>query len=128
MISKLHLVDGVKFRQEEIEVEGKLLHAGKSVGVVNVGFKKKRTGKLMAQMLIQEEKGAVSVPWFMLYTSCIYASQGGGWARLHCVVSAAAASVTTLLRIVACVRNRGQSNHKQMASAATAICTVREAW
>ncbi|KAM3193069.1 hypothetical protein ACQJBY_069937 [Aegilops geniculata] len=37
------------FFQEEIEVEGKLLHAGKSVGVVNVGFKKKRTGKLMAQ-------------------------------------------------------------------------------
>ncbi|XP_044325518.1 uncharacterized protein [Triticum aestivum] len=125
--SILHL-SGRPVATEEIEVEGKLLHAGKSVGVVNVGFKKKRTGKLMAQMLIQEEKGAVSVPWFMLYTSCIYASQGGGWARLHCVVSAAAASVTTLLRIVACVRNRGQSNHKQMASAATAICTVREAW
>jgi acyl-coenzyme A thioesterase 13 len=35
--------------QEEIEVEGKLLRAGKSVGVVSVDFRKKRTGKLMAQ-------------------------------------------------------------------------------
>ena len=34
---------------EEIEVEGKLLRAGKSVGVVSVDFRKKRTGKLMAQ-------------------------------------------------------------------------------
>jgi acyl-coenzyme A thioesterase 13 len=35
--------------QEEIEVEGKLLRAGKSVGVVSVDFRKKKTGKLMAQ-------------------------------------------------------------------------------
>lgn len=35
--------------QEEIEVEAKLLRAGKSVGVVSVDFRKKRTGKLMAQ-------------------------------------------------------------------------------
>ena len=49
----------------------------------------------------------------MLCTSCIYASQGGGWARLHCVVSAAAASATTLLRIVACVRNRGQATTRR---------------
>ncbi|KAF8772728.1 hypothetical protein HU200_005447 [Digitaria exilis] len=34
---------------EEIEVEGKLLRAGKSVGVVSVDFRKKKTGKLMAQ-------------------------------------------------------------------------------
>ncbi|KAF0893145.1 hypothetical protein E2562_023176 [Oryza meyeriana var. granulata] len=34
---------------EEIEVEGKLLRAGKSVGVVSVDFRKKRTGKLIAQ-------------------------------------------------------------------------------
>ncbi|XP_062185608.1 uncharacterized protein LOC133889154 [Phragmites australis] len=34
---------------EEIEVEGKLLHAGKSIGVVSVDFRKKKTGKLMAQ-------------------------------------------------------------------------------
>ncbi|KQJ82711.1 acyl-coenzyme A thioesterase 13 isoform X2 [Brachypodium distachyon] len=34
---------------EEIEVEAKLLRAGKSVGVVSVDFRKKRTGKLMAQ-------------------------------------------------------------------------------
>jgi len=35
--------------QEEIEVEGKLLRAGKSIGVVSVDFRKKKTGKLMAQ-------------------------------------------------------------------------------
>jgi acyl-coenzyme A thioesterase 13 len=35
--------------QEEIEVEGKLLRAGKSVGVVSVDFRQKRTGKLIAQ-------------------------------------------------------------------------------
>ena len=35
--------------QEEIEVEGKLLLAGKSIGVVSVDFRKKKTGKLMAQ-------------------------------------------------------------------------------
>jgi acyl-coenzyme A thioesterase 13 len=35
--------------QEEIEVEGKLLRAGKSVGVVSVDFRKKKTGKLIAQ-------------------------------------------------------------------------------
>ncbi|XP_040378887.1 acyl-coenzyme A thioesterase 13-like [Oryza brachyantha] len=34
---------------EEIEVEGKLLRAGKSVGVVSVDFRKKKTGKLIAQ-------------------------------------------------------------------------------
>ncbi|CAN6270142.1 unnamed protein product [Urochloa humidicola] len=34
---------------EEIEVEGKLLRAGKSVGVISVDFRKKKTGKLMAQ-------------------------------------------------------------------------------
>uniref|UniRef100_A0ACD5URW8 Uncharacterized protein n=2 Tax=Avena sativa TaxID=4498 RepID=A0ACD5URW8_AVESA len=34
---------------EEIEVEAKLLRAGKSVGVVSVDFRKKRTGKLIAQ-------------------------------------------------------------------------------
>ncbi|KAL6650587.1 hypothetical protein ACP70R_009512 [Stipagrostis hirtigluma subsp. patula] len=34
---------------EEIEVEGKLLRAGKSVGVVSIDFRKKKTGKLMAQ-------------------------------------------------------------------------------
>ncbi|KAM0855673.1 hypothetical protein ACQ4PT_049612 [Festuca glaucescens] len=34
---------------EEIEVEGKLLRAGKSVGVVSIDFRKKRTGKLIAQ-------------------------------------------------------------------------------
>ncbi|XP_051217412.1 uncharacterized protein [Lolium perenne] len=34
---------------EEIEVEGKLLRAGKSIGIVSVDFRKKRTGKLMAQ-------------------------------------------------------------------------------
>uniref|UniRef100_A0A8R7PG39 Acyl-coenzyme A thioesterase 13 n=1 Tax=Triticum urartu TaxID=4572 RepID=A0A8R7PG39_TRIUA len=34
---------------EEIEVEAKLLRAGKSVGVVSVDFRKKRSGKLMAQ-------------------------------------------------------------------------------
>uniref|UniRef100_A0A0D3FW32 Acyl-coenzyme A thioesterase 13 n=1 Tax=Oryza barthii TaxID=65489 RepID=A0A0D3FW32_9ORYZ len=34
---------------EEIEVEGKLLRAGKSVGVVSVDFRKKMTGKLIAQ-------------------------------------------------------------------------------
>jgi acyl-coenzyme A thioesterase 13 len=35
--------------QDEIEVEGKLLRAGKSVGVVSVDFRKKKTGRLMAQ-------------------------------------------------------------------------------
>lgn len=35
--------------QEEIEVEGKLLRAGKSVAVVSVDFRKKKTGKLIAQ-------------------------------------------------------------------------------
>jgi acyl-coenzyme A thioesterase 13 len=35
--------------QEEIEIEAKLLRAGKSVGVVSVDFRKKRTGKLIAQ-------------------------------------------------------------------------------
>jgi acyl-coenzyme A thioesterase 13 len=35
--------------QDEIEVEVKLLRAGKSVGVVSVDFRKKRTGKLIAQ-------------------------------------------------------------------------------
>ncbi|CAM0904587.1 unnamed protein product [Alopecurus aequalis] len=34
---------------EEIEVEGKLLRAGKSVGVISVDFRKKMTGKLIAQ-------------------------------------------------------------------------------
>jgi acyl-coenzyme A thioesterase 13 len=34
---------------QEVEVEGKLLRAGKSVGVVSVDFMKKRTGKLIAQ-------------------------------------------------------------------------------
>ncbi|WVZ85734.1 hypothetical protein U9M48_032623 [Paspalum notatum var. saurae] len=34
---------------EEIEVEGRLLRAGKSVGVVSVDFRKKKTGKLIAQ-------------------------------------------------------------------------------
>ncbi|KAM0916708.1 hypothetical protein ACQ4PT_010047 [Festuca glaucescens] len=34
---------------DEIEVEVKLLRAGKSVGVVSVDFRKKRTGKLIAQ-------------------------------------------------------------------------------
>ncbi|XP_071682589.1 uncharacterized protein [Lolium perenne] len=34
---------------EEIEVEGKLLRAGKSVCVVSIDFRKKRTGKLIAQ-------------------------------------------------------------------------------
>ncbi|KAM3367544.1 hypothetical protein ACQJBY_016244 [Aegilops geniculata] len=34
---------------EEIEVEAKLLRAGKSVGVISVDFRKKRSGKLMAQ-------------------------------------------------------------------------------
>ncbi|TVU14435.1 hypothetical protein EJB05_37905 [Eragrostis curvula] len=34
---------------EEIEVEGKLLRAGKSVGVVSVDFRKKKTGKFIAQ-------------------------------------------------------------------------------
>ncbi|OEL29953.1 hypothetical protein BAE44_0009032 [Dichanthelium oligosanthes] len=34
---------------EEIEVEGKLLRVGKSIGVVSVDFRKKKTGKLMAQ-------------------------------------------------------------------------------
>ncbi|KAL6885874.1 hypothetical protein ACP4OV_010135 [Aristida adscensionis] len=34
---------------EEIEVEGKLLRAGKSVGTVSIDFRKKKTGKLMAQ-------------------------------------------------------------------------------
>uniref|UniRef100_A0A8R7Q5N0 Uncharacterized protein n=2 Tax=Triticum urartu TaxID=4572 RepID=A0A8R7Q5N0_TRIUA len=68
---------------------------------------------LKIKMLIQEEKGAVGVPWFMLYTSCIYASQGGGWACLRCVVSTVAASAATLLRIVACVRNRGQATTRR---------------
>ncbi|XP_047063183.1 acyl-coenzyme A thioesterase 13-like [Lolium rigidum] len=34
---------------EEIEVEGKLLRAGKSVCVVSIDFRKKRTGTLIAQ-------------------------------------------------------------------------------
>ncbi|XP_051217411.1 uncharacterized protein [Lolium perenne] len=34
---------------DEIEVEVKLLRAGKSVGVVSVDFRKKKTGKLIAQ-------------------------------------------------------------------------------
>jgi hypothetical protein len=37
------------FPGRKIEVERKLLRAGKSVGVVSVDFRKKRTGKLIAQ-------------------------------------------------------------------------------
>ncbi|KAK1683268.1 hypothetical protein QYE76_044116 [Lolium multiflorum] len=35
--------------EEEIEVEGKMLRAGKSVCVISIDFRKKRTGKLIAQ-------------------------------------------------------------------------------
>ncbi|XP_037421177.1 uncharacterized protein LOC119285950 isoform X2 [Triticum dicoccoides] len=54
---------------------------------------------LKIKMLIQEEKGAVGVPWEV--------------DGLRCVVSAVAASATTLLRIVACVRNRGQATTRR---------------
>jgi hypothetical protein len=37
------------FSRSKIEVEGKLWRAGKSVGVVSVDFRKKRTGKLIVQ-------------------------------------------------------------------------------
>lgn len=37
------------FFQEEIEMESKLLHAGKAVAVASVEFRNKRTGKLLAQ-------------------------------------------------------------------------------
>ncbi|XP_038986707.1 acyl-coenzyme A thioesterase 13-like [Phoenix dactylifera] len=37
------------FIKEEIEIEAKLLHAGKAVGVSSVEFRKKGTGKIIAQ-------------------------------------------------------------------------------
>ncbi|URE46595.1 Thioesterase superfamily [Musa troglodytarum] len=37
------------FTGEEIEMESKLLHAGKAVAVASVEFRNKRTGKLLAQ-------------------------------------------------------------------------------
>lgn len=35
--------------QEEIEIEAKVLRVGKSVGVVSVEIRKKKTGKIVAQ-------------------------------------------------------------------------------
>ena len=81
---------------------------------------------LKIKMLIQEEKGAVGVPWFMLYTSCIYASQGGGWSPLRrerrrrlCDHLAPHSSMC---------EESGTSDHEKMASAATAMRMLREAW
>lgn len=37
------------FFQEEIEIEAKVLRAGKAVGVSTVEIRKKKTGKLIAQ-------------------------------------------------------------------------------
>lgn len=36
-------------RQEEIEIEARVLRVGKAVGVVSVEFRKKETGKIIAQ-------------------------------------------------------------------------------
>jgi len=36
-------------RQEEIEIEAKKVRVGKAVAVVNVEFRKKATGKIIAQ-------------------------------------------------------------------------------
>lgn len=35
--------------QEEIEIEAKLLQVGKAVGVTSIEFRKKKTGKIIAQ-------------------------------------------------------------------------------
>lgn len=35
--------------QEEIEIEARVLHVGKAISVVNVEFRKKETGKIIAQ-------------------------------------------------------------------------------
>ncbi|KAK4567251.1 hypothetical protein RGQ29_003168 [Quercus rubra] len=37
------------FTVEEIEIEARVLHVGKAISVVNVEFRKKETGKIIAQ-------------------------------------------------------------------------------